>query len=271
MISADLIAQLPMTKSGNTQIVVFVDPLSKMVQFAAVLTASTGYNMARLFLHNLIRLHGTQREIVSDRDTLFTSAFWEELTAALGTKLAMSTACHPASDGQTERTNRTLDEMKRHFVSPTQDDWDEHLDAGQQPLTPASVQVYHHVPAAKAFTPDLQEAVETATAALASAQDMQAEYANHKRHGVTYKVGDSMLSSTKNIRTKHLGAEKLLSKWIGPCKVVEKVNQVAYQLDLPEALGYMMCFMCHYCEHVSQMVQFSHLLLSSLRVRKSLR
>lgn len=104
MISADLIAQLPMTKSGNTQIVVFVDTLSKMVQFAAVLTASTAYNMARLFLHNLIRLHGTQREIVSDRDTLFTSAFWEELTAALGTKLAMSTACHPANDGQTERT-----------------------------------------------------------------------------------------------------------------------------------------------------------------------
>lgn len=131
MISADLIAQLPMTKSGNTQIVVFVDTLSKMVQFAAVLTASTAYNMARLFLHNLIRLHGTQREIVSDRDTLFTSAFWEELTAALGTKLAMSTACHPANDGQTERTNRTLDEKKRHFVSPTQDDWDEHLDAAE--------------------------------------------------------------------------------------------------------------------------------------------
>ena len=102
---------------------------------------------------------------------------------------------------------------------------------------------------------------------------MQAEYANHKRRGVSYKVGNSMLLSTKNIRTKNLGAEKLLPTWIaiGPCKVVEKVNQVAYQLDLPEALGYMMCCMCHYCDHVSQMVQFSHLLLSSLRVRKSFR
>ena len=158
-----------------------------MVHFAAVLTAFTAYNMARLYVHNVIRLHGTQRELISDRDTLFTSAFWEELTASLGTKLAMSTAFHPASDGQTERTNRTLEEMLRHFISPTQDDWDEHLDAaefainnawqesvqntpfmlnsGQHPLTPASVQVDHQVPAAKAFTSDLQEAVETAEAA----------------------------------------------------------------------------------------------------------
>ena len=132
-VSVDLITQLqlPMTKSGDTQIVVFVDRLSKMVHFAAVLTAFTAYNMARLYVHNGIRSHGTQREIVSDRDTLFTSAFWEELTASLGTKLAMSIALHPASDGQTETTNRTLEEMLRHFVSPTQDDWDEHLDAAE--------------------------------------------------------------------------------------------------------------------------------------------
>ena len=148
--------------------------------------------MVRLYVHNVIRLHGTQREIVSDRDTLFTSAFWEERTASLGTKLAMSTAFHPASDGQTERTDRTLEEMLKHFVSPTQDDWDEHLDAAefainnarqesvqntpfmlnsrQHPLTPASVQVDHQVPAAKSFTTDLQEAVERAKAAWASAQ-----------------------------------------------------------------------------------------------------
>ena len=180
-VSVDLITQLPMTKSGNTQIVGFEDRLSKMVHFAAVLTAFTAYNMARLYVHNVIRLHGTQREIASDRDTLFTSAFWEELTASLGTKIATSTAFHRASDGQTEKTNRTREEMLKHFISPTQDEWDQHLDAaefainnawqesvqntpfklnsGQHPPTPASVQVDHQVPAAKGFTSDLQEAV----------------------------------------------------------------------------------------------------------------
>ena len=130
-ISVDLITQLPPTKAVNTKIVVFVDRLSKMVYFAAVPTAFSAYDMARLYLHTVIRAHGMQREIVSDTDTLFTSAFWEELTASLGTSLARSTAYHPTSDGQTERTNGTLEEMLGHFVSPTQDDWDEHIDAAE--------------------------------------------------------------------------------------------------------------------------------------------
>ena len=104
--------------------------------------------------------------IVSDRDTLFTSASWEELTASLGTSLARFTAHHPTStDEQTERTNRSLEEMLRHFVSPAQDGWDKHLDAaefaiknawqesaqntpfvlktGQHPLTLASADIDH--------------------------------------------------------------------------------------------------------------------------------
>ena len=116
-------------------------------------------------MHTTIRGHEVQHEIVSDRDTLFTSAFWEELTASLGTSLARSTAHHPTTDGQTERADRTLEEMLRHFVSPAQKDWDKHPDAaefamnntwqesvqqtpfmlntGQHPLTPASADIVH--------------------------------------------------------------------------------------------------------------------------------
>ena len=99
-----------MTKSGNTKAVVFVDRLSKMmVHFAAVPTNSSAYDMARLYLHTIIRAHGGQTEIVSDRDTLFTDEFWEALTRYLGTTLAKFTAYHPPSDGQTERNNRNLE------------------------------------------------------------------------------------------------------------------------------------------------------------------
>ena len=77
------------------------------------------------------------------------------------------------------------------------------------PLTPANVQVDHQVPAAKAFTSDLLEAVESGKAAWASAQDRQAQYANQKRRDLAYKVGDSMLLSTKNIRLKNPGAKKI--------------------------------------------------------------
>ena len=70
-----------------------------------------------------------QRSIVSDEEALFTSAFCKELTELLGTWLATSTAYCPASENQTERITRTLDDMLRHFVGPAQENCDEHLDA----------------------------------------------------------------------------------------------------------------------------------------------
>ena len=84
-ISVVLIVELPPTKHGNTKIVVFVDRLSKMVHFAAVPTSFTALDMAKLYAHVVVRPHGISREIVSDRDTLFNSEFWSELTALLGT------------------------------------------------------------------------------------------------------------------------------------------------------------------------------------------
>ena len=238
-ISVDLIVELPPTKRGNTKIVVFVDRLSKMVHFAAVPTSFTAVDMAKLYVHVVVRPHGISREIVNDRDTLFTSEFWSELTALLGTRRAMSTAYHPSTDGQTERTNMTLDEMLRHFVNPVHDDWDEHLDAaefainnswqesvcntpfflnsGQHPLTPATADIDTESPAAKAFTEELQAAVELAKESWQSAQDRQAAYANMKRRDITpYKVGDQLLLSTKNVRLKSPSARVLLPKWIWP-------------------------------------------------------
>lgn len=75
-------------------------------------------------LNAVYKLHGLPDDIVSDRDALLTSEFWEELCRLLGTKLRVSTAFHPQTDGQTERTNRTLQEVLRHCVGSCQSDWD---------------------------------------------------------------------------------------------------------------------------------------------------
>ena len=101
------------------------------MHFAAVPTSFAALDMAKLYVHVVVRPHGISQEIVSDRATLFTSEFWSGLTALLGTRHAMSTAYHPSRDGQTERTNRTLEEMLRHFVNPVHDDWVEQLDAAE--------------------------------------------------------------------------------------------------------------------------------------------
>ena len=186
-ISVDLITGLPETVNGNTCIVVFVDRLSKMVHFDAAPTHTGALECAKLFRHNVMKLHGMPRDIVSDQDPRWKGKFWTELCRLMGTTQSMSTPYHPQTDGQTERANRTLEEMLRHFVNPTRNDWDEHLDgaefacnnawhesirstpfllnSGQQPYTPSSMGLEEHsaVPLAKSFMSDMVEAVKEAT------------------------------------------------------------------------------------------------------------
>ncbi|GMG15661.1 unnamed protein product [Phytophthora fragariaefolia] len=79
------------------------------------------------FIDNIWRLHGIPQDIVSDRDTKFISGFWSQMFEDVGTKLKMTVAYRAQGDGQTERTNRMLEEYLRCFVSPRQDNWDAHL------------------------------------------------------------------------------------------------------------------------------------------------
>jgi len=95
-----------------------------MVHFAPSKGTISATEFADLFMSEIFRRHGLSEILISDRDPRFTSQFFTAICQHLGIKQAMSTAFHPQTDGQTERTNRTLEEMLRHYVSPTQDDWD---------------------------------------------------------------------------------------------------------------------------------------------------
>ena len=101
-VSMDFIVQLPTTKAGFDAIVVFVDTFSKMVHLAPTKTTASAPDTARIFFDQVIKLHGLPKSIVSDRDAKFTSKFWKMLFHTMGTKLAMSTAFHPQTNGQTE-------------------------------------------------------------------------------------------------------------------------------------------------------------------------
>jgi transposase InsO family protein len=126
-VSMDFITQLPKTKGGWDAIVVFVDMFSKMVHLVPTKTTATAPDTAQLFFNHVFKLHGLPKAIVSDRDAKFTSKFWQTLFKTMGTRLVMSTAFHPQTDGQTERANKTLEDMLRAFTSYRQDDWDQHL------------------------------------------------------------------------------------------------------------------------------------------------
>ena len=78
-------------------------------------------------MNEIVRLHGVPISIVSDRDPRFTSSFWKSLHRAMGTKLTFSTAFHPQTDGQSERTIQTLEDMLRACILDFKGSWEKHL------------------------------------------------------------------------------------------------------------------------------------------------
>ena len=199
-VSLDFITHLPKTRSGYTAILVVVDRLSKLVHFIPTVDTATAEDVARLFVDNIFVLHGMPERIVSDRDTRFTGTFWQALCEIWKCERQFSSAYHPQTDGQTERVNRTLEDMLRHWCSPDQDDWDKYLKLaefacnnayhtsvgetpfmltfGQHPRTPASLfrqdeQGELHNPSANQFAAGMLEKVQKAQRFLMSAQARQ--------------------------------------------------------------------------------------------------
>ena len=121
-VSMDFVVHLPQTVAGYTAIMVCVDRLTKMVHLAPCRDTSSAEDVAKLFFNTVFVKHGLPLDVVTDRDSRFTSKFWRALCAAVGTKLSMSTAFHPQSDGNTERVNRVMEDMLRHVVAADQSD-----------------------------------------------------------------------------------------------------------------------------------------------------
>lgn len=264
-VTMDLITQLPKSLRGNDAIAVFVDKLTKMVHIAATKTTVTAPQLAEIFWTNVVRYHGLPSSIISDRDPRFAGNFWRALWKCLGTQLAMSTAFHPQSDGQTERANRTLEEMLRPYVrSFLQKDWDEHLVAaefainaakhastgftpfylngGREVSAPLDLAIEEarttRQPDAAARIQQLHRDLETAKEHLLKAQLRQAHYADKHRREVRFQVGDEVLLSTTHLKLLGGGERtaKFTYKYIGPFKITRVVNNNAYELDLPTQL-----------------------------------
>jgi hypothetical protein len=112
-IRMDVIVGLPRTQAGYDSIRVIVDRLTKVTHFIPVKMTYSGAKLAELYMSRIVCLHGVPKKIVSDRGFQFTSKFWEKLHESIDTKLNFSSAYHPQTDGQTERTNQILEDMLR--------------------------------------------------------------------------------------------------------------------------------------------------------------
>ena len=261
-IGMDFITQLPKTKNDYDAIMVVVDRLTKKAESIPTTTTATAPETARHFFNHIFKDHGIPVEgIVCDRDSKFTSNFWKELIRLCGTTLNMSTAFHPQTDGQTERTNRTLEELLRHYINPCQDDWDEHLAAcqfaynsskhestglspfaanyGYEPDAPIDVALRTPMPAVQNFLVVLRENIAKAKKFLLQAQHRQRQLSDRKRRDVEFLVGDKVMVSTTNMTLKHAkgpGVKKFLPRYIGPFAISAIVGPVAYRIDIPPNL-----------------------------------
>jgi hypothetical protein len=100
----DFVVGLPRAPSEQDAIWVIVDRLTKSAHFVPFKIIDSMQKMAKLYVREIVRLHEVPVSIVFDRDPRFTSKFWKRLQEAMGTKLNFSTAYHPQTDGQSERT-----------------------------------------------------------------------------------------------------------------------------------------------------------------------
>ena len=106
---------------------VILNRLTKSTHFIAVQMTFTLEEFCRLYIREIVRLHGVPMSIVSDRDPIFTTHFWKSFQKAMGTPLMMSTVFHPHIDGQSERTIQVLEDMLRACVLGHKGSWEEHL------------------------------------------------------------------------------------------------------------------------------------------------
>ena len=104
-----------------------MDRLTKLAHFLAVQMTFTLEEFCRFYIHEIVQLHGVPVSIISDRDPRFTTHFWKSFQKAMGTQLTMSTAFHPQTNGQSERSIQILEDMLRTSVLDLKGSWEEHL------------------------------------------------------------------------------------------------------------------------------------------------
>ncbi|KAK8934655.1 hypothetical protein KSP39_PZI014259 [Platanthera zijinensis] len=256
-ISMDFVHGLPRSQRGHDSIWVIVDRLTKVAHFIPNKRDDSVETLAKLYVEQIVRLHGVPRSIVSDRDGRFTSKDWRLVHQMLGTKLAFSTAFHPQTDDQTERTNRTMEDMLRMCALDFGKKWEEHLvmvefaynNSYQASIGMTPFEALYgrkcRTPLAWAETGETKllgkKEVEDATSTIRSirerlliAQDRQAKYYNAKHRNVEFAVGDWVYLKIKPFKgvSRIRRLKKLSPRYLGPFEVVERVGEAAYRLAL---------------------------------------
>ena len=259
--SMDFVTGLPRTQRQHDAIWLIVDRLTKSAHFMPVNVEDYLEKLAQLYVDEIVRLHRVPVSIVLDQDPRFTSRFWPSLQTTLGTRLHFSTTFHPQTDGQSERTIQTLEDMLRACVMEFRGSWDTHLalmEFANNNSYQASIEMapFEALYGRKCRTPVCwdevgerrlvghelvqitSEKVKVVRDNLKTARDRQKSYVDNRRRDLHFKISDRVflkISPWKGVlRFGKRG--KLSPIFIGPYEIMSKVRPVAYKLKLPPEL-----------------------------------
>jgi hypothetical protein len=255
----------PESKSGYNMVAIFVDRLGKRPITIPVRDTITARELAPLFLVHVIRHVGIPETIVSDRGPQFISDFWNEFCKRIGTKIKLSTANHPQTDGQTEIVNQYFDQRLRPYINYYQDDWDKwvaiidyqqaslwHETTGQSPFqtekgyeprtsfdweTPiesSTPKEKLNRTEAKALVTRLHDSWAQAKDNMARSQQRYTRQANKHRRAVDFGVKDKVWVMTKHWKNDR-PSRKLAQQMDGPYEILEQVGH-SFKLKLPESI-----------------------------------
>ncbi|GJU75751.1 putative reverse transcriptase domain-containing protein [Tanacetum coccineum] len=216
-ITMDFVTKLPKSPQGRDTIWVIVDRLTKSAIFTPMRETDSTEKLARLYIKEVVARHVIPVSIICDRDPRFTSHFWRSLQKALGTRVDMSTAYHPETDGQSKRTIQTLKDMLCACGIDFGNGWINHL-----PLVEFSYNNSYH-----------------ASIKEAPFEALYGRKCRSPRKPMEFQVRDRVMLKVSPWKgVVHFGKRgKLNPRYVGPFKVLEKVGSVAYKLELPQELS----------------------------------
>ena len=255
IISTDLIGELP-ESGGYNAIAVVIDKFTKRLRLIPTSMSLTSEGMAKVYRDKIFPIHGLPKKIIHDCGPQYHSQFMKELYRLLGIEANYTTAYHPQTNGQSERTNQEIEHYLRLFINYHQSDWHEWLplmefvyndrvhsatkttpffaDNGRHPYKGINPKIQSDNPTAQAFANEMRKIREEVNSALKkAAEDMEWNYNKKRKESREYKVGDRVWLEGTNISTDR-PMKKLDDKRFGPFKIVKKVGKASYKLDIPK-------------------------------------
>jgi len=284
-IAMDFVVGLPRTIQKFDSIWIIVDRLTKSAHFLLINIRHSLDKLADLYIREIVRLHGVPSSIISDRDPRFTYKFLGSLHQALGTKIHLSSAYHPQTDGQSERTIKSLEDLLRACVLENSGSWDKYLPLIEFTYnnnfhSSIGMAPYEALYGRKCKTPlcwfesgenlflgpeliqQTTDKIRMIQEKLRTTQSRQKSYADKRRRPLEFLEGDHVfLKVTPTTRIgRAIRSKKLTPRFIGPYQILRKIGPVAYQISLPFILSNL-----HNVFHVSQLRKYvsdpSHIIM----------